>query len=108
MSKYIVVSSELVPYIDKIVKAYSDRKVVITTLTFSKVLKKGVVNPSHLLDQNVWIRAYSHKPVKIGGLDEADSESVLVAQELSAELLTNDEKIEKVAKELGITVLHFL
>jgi len=36
--------------------------------------------------ENIWIRACSHKPIKINDLDEADSESLLVA---------SDEKIGK-------------
>ncbi|BCU69120.1 hypothetical protein [Stygiolobus caldivivus] len=106
MAKYAVITINLISKIVELQHMFYDRKLIVTTLTFSKALKRGI-DPSILLDNNVWIRAYSHKPVKISGLDEADSESVLVAQELSADLITDDENVEKIAKKMGITVFRY-
>ncbi|MFP3347232.1 MAG: hypothetical protein RXR17_07360 [Sulfolobaceae archaeon] len=106
MTKYAVITTNLVTRIPELRQALAGKKIIITTLTFSKALKMGV-NPSNLLDNDVWIRAYSHKPIKISGLDEADSESVLVAQELSAELFTDNENVEKVARKMGIVVFRY-
>ena len=106
MTKYAVLTTNLLDKIDEIKKQLGERKIVVTTLTFSKALKKGI-NPSIILDNDVWVRAYSHKPVKISGLDEADSESIMVALELSADLVTDDEKVEAIAKKMGVNVVRF-
>lgn len=104
MVEYVVVTFDSLVYIKDIINTFGNKKIVVTTLTYSKALKSGV-NP--LEYENIWIRAYSHKPVKIYGLDEADSEAILVAQELSAQLITTDEKIEKVAKDMGVSVVRY-
>ncbi|BFH72387.1 hypothetical protein SJAV_03310 [Sulfurisphaera javensis] len=104
MAEFVVITFSSLNYLKDLINIYKNKKVIVTTLTYSKALKKGL-NP--LIYENVWIRAYSHKPVKIFDLDEADSEAILVAQELSAQLVTSDEKIEKIAKEMGINVVRY-
>ncbi|BAB66974.1 hypothetical protein [Sulfurisphaera tokodaii] len=104
MADFVVITFSSLDYLKDLVEKYKDKKLVVTTLTLSKALKKGI-NP--LVYDKIWIRAYSHKPVKIYGLDEADSESLLVAQELSAKLITSDENVEKIAKEMKINVVRY-
>ena len=104
MAEFVVITFSSLKYLQDILEKYKDKKLVVTLLTYAKALKSNI-NP--LTFENIWVRAYSHKPVKISGLDEADSESLLVAQELSAILIASDEKVEKVAKEMNINVVHF-
>lgn len=104
MADFVVITFSSLKQLPELLKMYKDKKIVVTTLTYAKALKSGI-NP---LDyEAVWIRAYSHKPVKLQDLDEADSESILVAQELSALLITSDEKVEKIAKDMNVNVARF-
>jgi len=104
MAEFVVITFSSLKYLPDLLEKYKDKKPVVTLLTYAKALKSSI-NP--LMFENIWIRAYSHKPIKINDLDEADSESLLVAQELSALLVASDEKVEKVAKEMSINVVHF-
>ena len=103
MKGYIVVSLSALPAVKRLVNDSRGMRVIISTLTLSEAIKRGY-DVSPLLDGSVWIRAFSHRPPKVGGLERYDSEAVMIAQELSAKLVTADKKVAEVAKSLGVEV----
>lgn len=104
MKGYIVISLSALRAIKSLIEDNTKKRVVVSTLTLSEAIKRGY-DISHILDGSVWIRAFSHRPPKLGGLERYDSEAVLIAQELSATLVTADKKVAEVARSLGVDVM---
>ena len=103
MNGYIVISLSALSAVKRVVANSGGRRVIVSTLTLSEAIRRGY-DVSSLLDSSVWIRAFSHRPPKVGGLERYDSEAVMIAQELSAKLITADKKVAEVAKSLGVEV----
>lgn len=76
----------------------------ISTLGVSQALKEKV-DIDYSLDNGVRVRAFSHKPFKIGDLPLYESEAILLAKELDAILIANDKRIEEEARRENVKVI---
>ena len=102
--RYVVLTASVLSRFKEVSTKFKDVKLVVPLLAFAEAKKMGV-NLDEISGDNVWIRAYSHKPPKLGGLEKHDSEAVLLAQELSATLVTDNVKVAEVANSMGVNVI---
>ncbi|QGA54219.1 hypothetical protein GFS03_06360 [Sulfolobus sp. E5-1-F] len=80
-------------------------KFVVTTLGVSFAIKNGI-DIDNALDRGIIVRAFSHKPPKVGNLPQYESEAIMVALELNALLIAEDKDVISKAKELGVNALQ--
>lgn len=66
----------------------------LTTMGISFALKHKI-DVDSFLDVGFKVRAFSHKPPKVPGIEDYELEAALVAKELDGFLLTTDEKVKQ-------------
>ncbi len=76
----------------------------LTTMGISFALKHNI-DVDSFLDVGFKVRAFSHKPPKVPGIEDYELEAALVARELDAFLLTTDEKVKQKKGELGVKLI---
>ncbi|MUN29900.1 hypothetical protein [Sulfuracidifex metallicus] len=101
----VVVAPSAYVYLNDLVKV-KDVTFYLTTMGISYALKNNIDVDSSL-DAGFKVRAYSHKPPKITGIQDHELEAALVAKELEGYLLTLDENVIKRADEIGVKLITF-
>jgi predicted nucleic acid-binding protein len=102
--EYVVLTVSTLNRFEEVRKIFKGKKLVVPLGAFAEAMRRGI-DVDKISGEDVWIRAYNHKPPKLGGLEKYDSEAVLLAEELSAELVTDDPKVSEVAKSVGVRVI---
>ncbi|BCU66801.1 hypothetical protein HS7_02380 [Sulfolobales archaeon HS-7] len=100
----LVIAPSAFDYFLQIKTKYPKEDVVITTSSFAEGLKLGK-DVDLMLDKGVRVKAFSHKLIPIPELSDGESESIYVAKEFEATLITCDEKTVAFSRREGIRVL---
>jgi len=101
---FAVISPSALKRLKEIVNANRSYKLVVTTQGVSYAMKNGI-DIDYALDHGVIVRAFSHKPPKVGELPPYESEAIMVALELNALLIASNDEVIVKAKELGVSVI---
>ncbi|AAY79757.1 PIN domain-containing protein [Sulfolobus acidocaldarius] len=102
---YVVISPSSFQKLEEILKSLGrENKLIITTLGVSFALRNHV-NIDIALDNGAIVRSFSHKPPKIEGIPDYESEAIMVAVELNALLVTDNDDVKKKALDLGVRVM---
>ncbi|ACP35216.1 conserved hypothetical protein [Sulfolobus islandicus Y.G.57.14] len=102
---FAVISPSAFGKLKEILGSNKNYKFVITTLGVSFAIKNGI-DIDNALDHGVIVRAFSHKPPKVGDLPQYESEAIMVALELNALLIAEDKDVIGKAKELGVNAVQ--
>jgi hypothetical protein len=103
----VVVAPSAYSLLPQLVKLHrSDVSFFLTTMGISYALKNGIDVDSSL-DAGFRVRAYSHKPPKVPGIEDYELEAALVARELEGYLLTSDERTKAKANEMEVKLIDF-
>ncbi|MEM0373339.1 MAG: hypothetical protein QXV69_09305 [Sulfolobaceae archaeon] len=99
---YFIISADCIEKIDEVLQKVSDSELILTPYSISYALSKGIDIDNILEKKRIRVRAYSHKPPKIQGIEDYYAEALMVALDLGGILVTEDEKVINKARELGV------
>ncbi|WP_338602036.1 hypothetical protein V6M85_01360 [Sulfolobus tengchongensis] len=98
---FAVISPSAFNKLKELINIGKKYKLVITTLGVSFAIKNGI-DIDYALDNGVIVRAFSHKPPKVGDLPLYESEAIMVALELNGILIAENRDVLAKARELGV------